>query len=191
VAERTSTGERLANAVIEIIVTQADGTPLWSGESFPLSPGKRIDWRVSVKPNGALDGTLIAQVILRDRKVSTVESLEREERERAEAERQATLARERAARERAEAERQAVLKRERERVASIKSRGWAKDVERAVIERKVMLGMTSEQVSLSWGPPRKVNKTVRASGVSEQWVYSDDSYVYLDNGLVTVIQTSR
>ncbi len=209
VAERTVSGERLTEAVLEIIVAQADGTQLWAGQSPPLKPGSRLDWRVAVQPFGVLDGTLIAQVIVRDRDVSTAERKEREARDRAEAEqqaalrrerearqhaeaeRQATLKREREARDRAEVERQAALRRERDREAAIKARGWPKQIERAVIERTVLPGMNSEQVSLAWGPPSQVNETIRASGVSQQWVYSGSRYVYFENGRVTAIQTSR
>lgn len=51
------------------------------------------------------------------------------------------------------------------------------------------IGMTPEQVkSSTWGKPRKVNKTTTASGVSEQWCYSDNRYIYFDDGIVTTIQ---
>jgi hypothetical protein len=39
---------------------------------------------------------------------------------------------------------------------------------------------------MAWGPPVRVNETTRASGVSEQWVYSISRYVYFERGRVTV-----
>lgn len=51
------------------------------------------------------------------------------------------------------------------------------------------IGMTAQEVQDSlWGKPESINKTTTALGVSEQWVYSNGRYVYLDNGVVTTIQ---
>lgn len=51
------------------------------------------------------------------------------------------------------------------------------------------IGMTAEEVKKStWGEPKKINKTTTAYGVSEQWVYYGDRYIYLENGVVTSIQ---
>jgi hypothetical protein len=194
VAERTANGERLVEAIVEIIVADADGGPLWSG-SWPAKPGVDLDWRVAVKPYGTSDSALIGRVSLRDREVSTIEArehVEREARERAERE---ARQREREARQREETARAEARRREHaaeaKRQAAIRAHGWPKRIEAAVVERKVMPGMTPEQVTLAWGRPRSVNQTIRASGVSEQWVYSISGYVYFENGRVTAIQTSR
>lgn len=54
--------------------------------------------------------------------------------------------------------------------------------------RGVSIGMTADDVlASSWGKPRRVNTTTRASGVSEQWVY-DGGYLYLENGVLTTIR---
>lgn len=54
------------------------------------------------------------------------------------------------------------------------------------------IGMSSSQVESSrWGSPDKVNTTVTAGGTSEQWVYRDFGYVYLQNGVVTTIQKNN
>jgi hypothetical protein len=51
----------------------------------------------------------------------------------------------------------------------------------------VAVGMTKAQVYAScWGKPKSINETTTASRNHEQLVY-----VYLDNGVVTSIQTSR
>lgn len=51
------------------------------------------------------------------------------------------------------------------------------------------VGMTAEQVEAStWGKPNDINKTTTQYGVNEQWVYSTDKYIYLEDGVVTAIQ---
>jgi hypothetical protein len=53
------------------------------------------------------------------------------------------------------------------------------------------IGMTSNGVLKScWGKPRHVNTTITARGKHEQWVYGG-GYLYLDDGVVTSIQTSN
>lgn len=66
----------------------------------------------------------------------------------------------------------------------------------AILENKIVTGMTGDEVIRSWGKPSKINTTVSGSGTSEQWVYSrekigTDQYVYLDNGIVRTIQSSK
>lgn len=53
---------------------------------------------------------------------------------------------------------------------------------------KVKAGMTSEECILSWGKPKDKNTTTGTWGVSEQWIYSNDDYLYLENGILTTIQ---
>ena len=66
-------------------------------------------------------------------------------------------------------------------------------LEENIAQRKVAIGMTADEVVSSWGRPDKVNKTITASGTSEQWVYEGrkhrNQYVYLDNGVVRSIQS--
>ena len=53
------------------------------------------------------------------------------------------------------------------------------------------IGMTSDEVLNSrWGNPNDKNVTTTADGSSEQWVYDSYGYVYLDNDIVTAIQTN-
>jgi hypothetical protein len=65
-----------------------------------------------------------------------------------------------------------------------------------VARKVVVIGMRGDQVRASWGSPESVNRTVVPSivtgrdRVSEQWVYASD-YVYLTDGRVDAIQTSR
>ena len=67
---------------------------------------------------------------------------------------------------------------------------WPPAIRVAIQKQDVAIGMTAEQVRLSWGQPKNVNTTVTEAGRTEQWVYSGQ-YVYLDNGSVESIQTSR
>jgi hypothetical protein len=60
----------------------------------------------------------------------------------------------------------------------------------AVAAGRVVLGMTAHMVIAAWGQPHSVNTTITAGGSREQWVYPND-YVYLTNGRVDGIQTSR
>lgn len=53
----------------------------------------------------------------------------------------------------------------------------------------VAIGMTAKQVRASnWGAPAKINRSTGSYGVHEQWVYSGNNYIYLENGIVTSIQ---
>lgn len=56
----------------------------------------------------------------------------------------------------------------------------------------VSIGMTAQQVlESSWGRPRVRNQTATSSHNHEQWVYEGGQYIYLDDGIVTSIQTAR
>ncbi|WP_409174828.1 hypothetical protein [Brevibacillus fortis] len=54
---------------------------------------------------------------------------------------------------------------------------------------KPQIGMTAEEVlKTRWGTPEDINTTTTVYGTNEQWVYSSDRYVYIENGVVTTIQ---
>jgi hypothetical protein len=53
---------------------------------------------------------------------------------------------------------------------------------------QVAIGATAKLAELGWGRPEKINRTVTASGTTEQWVYPGRSYLYVTNGRVTGIQ---
>jgi hypothetical protein len=63
----------------------------------------------------------------------------------------------------------------------------AAKIAEAIRGQKVVLGMTAEQVELSWGKPEDVNRSVGSWGVHEQWVYGRQ-YVYLEDGTVSSFQ---
>lgn len=57
------------------------------------------------------------------------------------------------------------------------------------VSEEPYVGMSREKLSNStWGKPKDINKTTTKYGVSEQWVYSNYRYVYLEEGIVTEIQ---
>lgn len=70
-------------------------------------------------------------------------------------------------------------------------RGWPDHLYRAVVDQRVMAGMTPDMVRASWGPPQRINRTAATYGTREQWVYGMGEYVYFEDGVVTTIQTSR
>lgn len=60
--------------------------------------------------------------------------------------------------------------------------------ERETLDGNPKIGMTTEEVlNSSWGKPEKINKDTYSWGTKEQWVYSDNRYIYFKNGKVTSI----
>ena len=54
---------------------------------------------------------------------------------------------------------------------------------KADVKAEPSIGMTADEVrNSSWGEPKKSIKLPMNGGTSEQWVYSLDRYVYLENG---------
>jgi hypothetical protein len=205
VGERTTNGERLTEGTVELVVTGKDGNVLWEG-SWTARPGTDLDWRVAVKPDGALDGALISQVVIRDRQVSTIESrcqaYKGADRDFCQRQREAEIRRftdraswelaQREARERDEREVQAMRREaEAKRQAAIRARKWPAHIEQAVIERRLVIGMTAEQARTAWGKPDGVNETITARGRFEQWIYGRGQYLHFENDILTSIHRSR
>ena len=71
----------------------------------------------------------------------------------------------------------------------------ASRIESAVANRSIIIGMSANEAVRSWGQPAKVNTSVGAYGRREQWVYRRGGqaaqYVYVDDGVVTSVQTSE
>src|SRR5262249_13909983 len=68
---------------------------------------------------------------------------------------------------------------------------WSPKIEKAITENRLLLGMTSEQVTLVMGKPMQINQTGGHSGSREQWVYTEHMYLYFENGVLTGWQASR
>ena len=65
---------------------------------------------------------------------------------------------------------------------------WSEEIISLIKKGKIKMGMKSEQVSVSWGNPNKINKSIGSWGVHEQWIYKGH-YVYFENGILTSLQT--
>jgi hypothetical protein len=48
---------------------------------------------------------------------------------------------------------------------------------RVIQDKKVAIGMTRDQVKMSWGEPNSISQTLSASGNSEQWVFGNGARV--------------
>lgn len=65
---------------------------------------------------------------------------------------------------------------------------YGSDFWNIAIQNKVKIGMDKEICLIAWGKPTKINNTVNANIVSEQWVYDSKRFLYFDNGILTTIQ---
>jgi hypothetical protein len=74
------------------------------------------------------------------------------------------------------------------RLAAIEKLNIPDSTKKILRERKLFVGATAEMARLSWGPPEKINRTYTADIVHEQWVYPSGSYLYFDNGILSVAQ---
>jgi len=58
---------------------------------------------------------------------------------------------------------------------------WEEEDCSKIAEKKIWIGMNSNQLLLSWSLPKDRNNTVSSWGISSQWVYDDfGPYVYLE-----------
>jgi hypothetical protein len=67
----------------------------------------------------------------------------------------------------------------------ISAKAWPEHIKTAVLEKRVEIGMTREQVTAAWGEPRSVDVT--AISRQEQWTYSGPTYLYFADGALTLI----
>lgn len=71
----------------------------------------------------------------------------------------------------------------------IDRKAWPDHVKLAVLEKRVELGMTREQVTAAWGEPRNVDVTPTTR--QEQWTYPGPTYLYFTDGAVAIIARTR
>jgi len=76
-------------------------------------------------------------------------------------------------------------------LTAFRQRGWTSEIIELVLARRIAIGMTTDMVRESLGRPSRINRTINERGVSEQWVYGADFYVYAVDGIVRTIQDSR
>ena len=80
------------------------------------------------------------------------------------------------------------LIRERRR-QEISRKAWPEHVKLAVLENRVELGMTREQVTAALGEPRNVDVTPTTR--QEQWTYSGPTYLLFTDGALAMIARTR
>ena len=64
----------------------------------------------------------------------------------------------------------------------------------AIRNGEVIIGMTKEEVTRSWGHPTKINRSVGVGYASEQWIYDRGhigrtQYLYMENGVLRSFQS--
>ncbi len=73
--------------------------------------------------------------------------------------------------------------------------GMSAEVTQAILDGRVLVGMTAEQASVAWiewGLPDRVNRTTTAEGESAQYVFRREGqptrYFYVERGRVVSVQ---
>jgi hypothetical protein len=67
----------------------------------------------------------------------------------------------------------------------INAKAWPERVKLAVLENRVEIGMTRDQVTAAWGQPRSIDVTPTTQ--QEQWTYSGPTYLYFAKGALATI----
>lgn len=69
---------------------------------------------------------------------------------------------------------------------------WPDSIKQAIMNGKLLIGMTRDQVLASWGTNYKVNKTIDKDGAHEEWIYryysKNATHLYFENDVLTTIQ---
>ena len=58
------------------------------------------------------------------------------------------------------------------------------EVRYAIFNRRIITGMTQEQVTASWGRPQRIKRNIYSFGVYEQWIYGSWCLNF-KNGILT------
>jgi hypothetical protein len=61
----------------------------------------------------------------------------------------------------------------------------SEQIKQCIRKGTIVLGMTKEQVTASWGKPDDIHRSVYSFGVHEQWIYGDRQYLYFEDGILT------
>jgi hypothetical protein len=72
---------------------------------------------------------------------------------------------------------------------AINAHPWPERIKLAVLENRIEIGMTREQVTAAWGQPRSVDVTPTTR--QEQWTYGGPIYLYFTNGALVTIARAR
>ena len=65
---------------------------------------------------------------------------------------------------------------------------WPQSIWAALENKKVLLGMMSQQVRMSWGEPQEIRK-MPGQNNAEQWVYAPDALLTLKNGVLDSVSS--
>jgi len=65
---------------------------------------------------------------------------------------------------------------------------YGASIGKLISENKVIIGMSKNICTLSWGEPYDINRTITKERVFEQWVYSMGTYLYFENDVLVAIQ---
>jgi hypothetical protein len=60
------------------------------------------------------------------------------------------------------------------------------EVEAAIAERRLLIGMTQEECTRSWGSPETIHITTTAAGQRSKWIYPWAT-IFIENGVLTEI----
>jgi hypothetical protein len=60
-----------------------------------------------------------------------------------------------------------------------------------ILDGKVAVGMTPDDVKASWGKPGMINSSGGVNGSFDQWCYHDSSFLYFTDGLLTSWQVQK
>ncbi|MDH3445167.1 MAG: hypothetical protein OEN50_14665 [Deltaproteobacteria bacterium] len=69
------------------------------------------------------------------------------------------------------------------RARQIRAKGWPLHIGKLVIDGKIAIQMTREQVMLAWGKPDQINNSEADVGVYEQWLYGS-TCLYFEGGIL-------
>jgi hypothetical protein len=72
---------------------------------------------------------------------------------------------------------------------AINAHPWPERIKLAVLENRIEIGMTREQVTAAWGQPRSVDVT--STTRQEQWTYGGPIYLNFTNGALVTIARAR
>lgn len=79
------------------------------------------------------------------------------------------------------------IKNQNKRIESVKKK-YSPQIASRIIKNEIWLGMTKDMAYSSIGFPTKINRTVLANLVSEQWVYANGLFLYFDNDILKAWQ---
>lgn len=185
---RTVTGVRIIGGVVlDVILQDADGQQL-SRVTVPVPEYKIGLWFEhpigTVLPReGGIRKEVLRRVIVTANRFRTTEDEARERQQEREGAARRLAEEQKASARLLEEKRNAA---EAARQASIRAKGWPKNIEASVIGRQIWIGMSREQARLSLGDPGSIHETIRASGKTEYWTYGSLGLLFEGDRLMTI-----